>query len=77
MVDENDSHSEETADLGSLVKAGMFIGDPGANMTVDGARNTVREDLVIKDSNIVGAGLGVFATAPISSGTNIGSYWEP
>jgi hypothetical protein len=76
VVDENDSHSsEETADLGSLVKAGMFVGDPCADMTEVGARDTLREDLVIKNSNIAGAGLGVFAKVPISSGTTVGSYW--
>ena len=76
VVDENDSHSsEETADLGSLVKAGMFVGDPCADMTEVGARETLREDLEIKNSNIAGAGLGVFAKVPISSGTTVGSYW--
>jgi len=75
-VDGNDSHSsEETADLGSLVKAGMFVGDPCADMTEVGARKTLREDLEIKASNIAGAGLGVFAKVPISSGTTVGSYW--
>jgi hypothetical protein len=76
VVDENDSHSsEETADLGSLVKAGMFVGDPCADMTEVGARETLRDDLEIKASNIPGAGLGVFAKLPISSGTTVGSYW--
>ncbi|MCG3771964.1 MAG: hypothetical protein JW384_03165 [Nitrosomonadaceae bacterium] len=76
VLDEHDSHSsEETADLGSLVKAGMFVGDPCADMTEVGARETLRDDLEIKASNIRGAGLGVFAKVPISSGTTVGSYW--
>ena len=44
-------------------------------MTEVGARGTLRDDLEIKNSNIAGAGLGVFAKRPISSGTVVGSYW--
>ncbi len=70
MLDEHDSHSsEETADLGSLVKAGMFVGDPYADMTEVSARETLREDLKIKASNIAGAGLAPSAATSVASPT--------